>query len=401
MVTTAQLKKLFPGAKAALVAAIVSNWSLAEAAGIDANTNRMCGFFASIGTETGGLKATEENLNYTTVKQLRKTWPKRFPSDAAAKPYVRNPQALAILVYGGRMGNAASPSTDGWDFRGGGMMQTTGREGYRKLGFEQNPAALRDPVVAFKTAVREWSNRGCNAIADRGDQEGVRRAINGGLNGIAEFKAYWRKAATVFKDSPPVVASLMSVPEPVEVRPAPDQLVENKTFDDEATILAVQTKLRDLGYAEVGPPDGKIGDFTRKAIVLYRGDKGLPYSDKIDAQLLVTLLPDTEKRKQPEGRADATPAMVRERVPEVKGNWLGKIWARITAAGGMGVAAVSAAYEKLPDASEYLAPVKNLAGDVPTWFWFVVVGVAAFLLSRQFAKGEQAGVEAFQQGARR
>jgi hypothetical protein len=87
-----------------------------------------------------------------------------------------------------------------------------------------------------------------------------------------------------------------------------------KTYDDEDTVIFVQSKLRALGYSKVGTADGDIGDFTRKAIVLYRGDKGLAYSDKIDDPLILSLATDKEKRKQPEGRADATPAQVRERV---------------------------------------------------------------------------------------
>lgn len=395
MLTAAQLKTLFPNAKAALVAAVVDNWDIAVAAGIDKNRKRKCGFLASIGTETGGLRSVEENMNYTTVAQLRKTWPKRFPTSVSAKPYVKQPQKLAIFVYGGRMGNAASPSTDGWDFRGGGMMQTTGRAGYHKMGYENNPAALREPVTAFKTAVREWASRGCNELADREDLEGMRKAVNGGLNGFAEFKTYYNKAKKIWPETSGKPAKLST--QPIE----PDPVVENKTFDDEATIMAVQAKLRDLGYTEVGVADGDAGDFTRKAIILYRDDRGLPHSDRIDAQLLVTLLPDTERRKQPAGREDASPAMVRERVPEVRGNFIAKVASWLTGAGATIVASASAAWEHLDEAREKLGPIKDFVGDVPTWFWFVAIASAAFLLSRQFAKGEQAGVEAFQQGARR
>lgn len=83
--------------------------------------------FATTHHETGGAMVPRvENLNYTTASRIRAVWPSRFTNDAAAAPYVRNPQALANKVYGGRLGNTLP--NDGWDFRGMGLVQATGRE---------------------------------------------------------------------------------------------------------------------------------------------------------------------------------------------------------------------------------------------------------------------------------
>nr|WP_318283184.1 MULTISPECIES: chitinase [unclassified Ochrobactrum] len=99
--------------------------------------------------ETGGkMQPIEENLKYTTAAQIKKTWPSRFSTVGAAQPYVRNPQALANKVYGGRMGNTGT--NDGWRFRGRGLAQITGKDNYKKYGLGDNPdAALED-----STAVR-------------------------------------------------------------------------------------------------------------------------------------------------------------------------------------------------------------------------------------------------------
>lgn len=295
MVTKAELKKFVPGAAAGLVDAVVSNWSKAEEAGINTPL-RVQHFLSNIAVETGGLKQIVENMNYTTVAQLRKTWPSRFKSDAAAAPFVRNARALANKVYGGRMGNAPAPSNDGYDFRGGGMMQTTGREGYRKMGFEENPGLLQtDPVVAFETAVREWKKRGCNMLADADNTIAVRKAINGGTNGLDHVRSYLKKAKSVWPDD-----GSMALPKAPAKVPAKDP---GKA--DQHTLKAVQLRLIELGYPEVGKADGKWGTRTRTAILGFRSDHGLPLVAQVDEQLLATLMA-AQKRPVSEARAHTT-----------------------------------------------------------------------------------------------
>ena len=59
-------------------------------------------WLAQLAHESALFERTAENLNYTTVAQIRKTWPRRFPSNASAAPYVRNPQRLANARLSGR-----------------------------------------------------------------------------------------------------------------------------------------------------------------------------------------------------------------------------------------------------------------------------------------------------------
>src|SRR3979411_3240388 len=87
---------------------------------------------AQISHECGAGHDVVENLNYTAGRMMQ-VWPSRFPTMASTQPYAGNPRALANKVYNGRMGNA-SGSDDGWNFRGRGASQTTGRDEYQRLG---------------------------------------------------------------------------------------------------------------------------------------------------------------------------------------------------------------------------------------------------------------------------
>lgn len=190
ILTAAIIRKVCPSARADLVAEIAGAGARLAAAGITTKL-RAAHFLSQIATETGGLRAIEENLNYSAAR-LVKVWPKRFPTLAAARPYANNPEALANHVYGSRLGN--TQPGDGWRYRGGGMMQTTGRSNYRSAGHEKDPEALRQPGPALDAALHYWSTNGCNALADRDDVTALRARINGGANGLPETRTYLKKA---------------------------------------------------------------------------------------------------------------------------------------------------------------------------------------------------------------
>lgn len=260
-VSKAQIVKLFPGAKAALVDAVVSGWPTAEAAGID-RTERIAQFLANIGTETGGLKAVEENMNYS-AERIRAVWPSRFKSAAQAKPYAGQPAKLANKVYGGRLGN--TQPDDGWRYRGRGMMQTTGRTNYASMGFETNPEALSDPTVAFATAVREWKKRGCNALADKSDTIAIRRKINGGTHGLDQVKAYVSKARLIFANEAPAPAT-KSQPKESNINTMSLTLGNRGQF-----VVTLQEQLTTLGYWQE-PHDGIFDADLKKAVESFQAD---------------------------------------------------------------------------------------------------------------------------------
>lgn len=106
-----------------------------------------------LATAWGEAKFTpqRENMSYSAAR-IREVWPSRFPTVADAKPYERQPVKLANKVYNGRLGNRES-SNDGWDFRGGGLDQLTGRVNYRKRNIEQDPDAILKPEVAARSII--------------------------------------------------------------------------------------------------------------------------------------------------------------------------------------------------------------------------------------------------------
>lgn len=97
----------------------------------------------------------EESLWYTTAARIRAVWPSRFPTVASAAPYVKNPKALAMKVYGNRSELGNLTAEDGWDFRGRGLVQITGRANYQRAEMQTGLPIMRDPdiLLDLKTAV--------------------------------------------------------------------------------------------------------------------------------------------------------------------------------------------------------------------------------------------------------
>ena len=203
-ITPEQLQRIFPALTNAAAVCAALNPALERYA---INTPaRLAAFIAQCGHESGGFSTRRENLNYS-AKGLLATWPSRFnPTTAAA--LARKPQAIANRVYGGRMGNVQPD--DGWRYRGGGFIQLTGRDAYRKAGaaiglpLESEPELIERLDVAALTACWYWSVNRLNSLADDltdddddADFEAITRKINGGTTGLAERRALWKMAKGV------------------------------------------------------------------------------------------------------------------------------------------------------------------------------------------------------------
>jgi putative chitinase len=164
---------------------------------------RLAGFISQVAHESGSFCSVSENLNYS-AEALLATFPSHFDEDSAAD-YARQPEKIANRVYANRMGNGDEASGDGWAFRGGGLIQDTGRDNHQlcgdALGIDliNHPELLQTPQYAALSAAWFWSTHNLNALADAGDVEGMTREINGGLNGLADRQSRYATALAAFQ----------------------------------------------------------------------------------------------------------------------------------------------------------------------------------------------------------
>jgi putative chitinase len=121
---------------------------------------------AQFSHETGEGFEMTESLNYKPAALLSQ-WPTHFTPEQA-KVYGRtaahpaNQKMIGELAYGGRMGNAPAPSEDGYNYRGRGLIQTTGKKAYAELAaltglaLVNSPELINDPTHALECGVAEF-----------------------------------------------------------------------------------------------------------------------------------------------------------------------------------------------------------------------------------------------------
>jgi putative chitinase len=152
-------------------------------------------FLAQLLHESGEFSVVRENLNYS-ASGLLKTFPKYF-NGAQAAAYARQSEKIANRVYANRLGNGNENSGDGWKYRGGGLIQTTGKSNYKATGeaigvdLVKNPELITEPKNAVASACYFWHKNNLNSLADKDDILAVTKRINGGTNGLEDRKKYY------------------------------------------------------------------------------------------------------------------------------------------------------------------------------------------------------------------
>lgn len=157
----------------------------------------LANFMAQVGHESRNLSRLNESFRYTqsaeqvsaVVRSAMREGRERL-EEARLEALDGKPQALAELMYGGRMGN--DQPGDGYQYRGRGYIQLTGKNQYEAAGqalgmdLVRNPDLAAEPENAARIAVWYWQQ---NVPAQT--RENVRNAgaaINGTNppNGLAD-----------------------------------------------------------------------------------------------------------------------------------------------------------------------------------------------------------------------
>ena len=277
MLDAGTLRRLWPAAPAALVEAIAAH-AAATFARFGLTTRlRVVHFLAQISHESGGGTVTAENLNYTSAARIAAVWPTRF-TPASAQPYVGNPGKLADAVYNGRMGNAPG-SDDGFNYRGRGLLQITGRASYRAIGaaiglpLETRPELAAAPSVALDVAAAEFKSLGCLPFCDADNVQAVTRRVNGGYTGLASRQAWlqrWKAALPDYATEPapdapsaPVHATEApaDAPPPVEIPRGSDEVLPPGVEHPGKTMAQSKT-----GWAAIAGTVTAIGETLGQAM---------------------------------------------------------------------------------------------------------------------------------------
>jgi len=162
---------------------------------------RAAHFFGQTGHETGGFTLFTENLNYS-AKGLQTTFGKYFPGNLE-ESYARQPIKIASRVYADRMGNGNEASKDGWNYRGRGALQLTGKDNYKAFSdYLKKPEIMTNPDLvasdfAFESAIFFFERNKLWSICDKGVNDdtitALTRRINGGFNGLDDRESLTRR----------------------------------------------------------------------------------------------------------------------------------------------------------------------------------------------------------------
>lgn len=200
ILTGDRLESVFPDAESEKLAAIARELDLRIVSGQLDTRERLIHFLAQIKQEAGDSARLVENLNYNPAG-LRARYRFFRQNPDLSEQYGRtadhpaDPVTIANLGYGDRMGNGDAASGDGWNYRGRGLFQLTGRANYRdftdwhkatfgeSIDFESDPDRAADPVYAVRSAVYFWLEHDLPALADNGLNASAVKEITLRING--------------------------------------------------------------------------------------------------------------------------------------------------------------------------------------------------------------------------
>ena len=228
-ITANQLQKIFSAASSEFLEQVVGELSTNQVRyGLD-TTLRRAHFFAQVRQEGGAaMEAKVESLNYspeglkTTFKYYR-----LHPAEAVSDGYTKDikthkiskhadEQSIGNKAYADRNGNGHAATADGWNYRGRGLIQITGRSNYaaatlqyntlypdQNVSFEASPDLMSDFPYTVRSAVCFWMQHQLHKLADRGakvsDVDRITKIVNLHTDSYGDRRANFKVAYRAFK----------------------------------------------------------------------------------------------------------------------------------------------------------------------------------------------------------
>ncbi len=180
-------------------------------------------FLGQVAHESLNFTRPRESLNYS-VEALASKFGRHRISLSDATRYGRssyhpaNQPAIANAIYGGEWGRLNLGNVlpgDGWRFRGGGLIHTTGRGNFLRTSLAlfndrtliEHPELIVEPRIAARAAAYYWQWKGLNTWAEKDDLLAVSRGVNlgdpehhGTPNGMADRRTKTLLAKSLFRE---------------------------------------------------------------------------------------------------------------------------------------------------------------------------------------------------------
>lgn len=164
---------------------------------------RLAAFVAQAAHESN-FEPVRENLMYRNPFRIKEIFKSGFKDLSIAEitlRYVGKPVAIANRAYANRLGNGPEASGDGWKYRGGGIIQITGKNNYRDLSiasgidYVKNPDLITELEGGNISGMWWWDAHGLNQYADARDFSKITRVINGvAMVGEDDRERRWKLA---------------------------------------------------------------------------------------------------------------------------------------------------------------------------------------------------------------